>query len=133
MDSRKARREAERAARDRLGNDLIAVVGDLGVALALHSDAESRVEGVRAEATAHVEKAKLEAKTMVEAAQAAVRDAEQEYRSTYDRALEAGWSNGKLKDMGYPAPRRTRPSSNGKPSSEPSTATPPDAKAVSVS
>ncbi len=118
MDSRTARRTAEKAARD-LITSRAAHVGELGVA-----DAErTRLAQDVLTATDHghqlVAAAQAEAARLVAAAQDLVHDGEQRYADAYTAATTAGWSTGDLSALGF------QPSPTSNPRRRPTTVEPP--------
>lgn len=87
-DARKARRDAEKAARDALSGTLVGTAGDLGVAHAARQDAQVK-----------------------EAADSAG-EALTTYAEAWAAARDAGWSQAQLKAMGYEkasVPRKAKP------------------------
>lgn len=113
MDTRSARRAAEKAARD-LINSRAALVGELGVA---HAERTHLSEGV-GDATERgrqlLADAQAEADRLVSAAQALAQEGQQRYTDAYNAATATGWTPGDLDALGFAAtdsnPRRRRPS-----------------------
>lgn len=110
MDSRGARRAAEKAARALLHARATAV-GDLAVADTSRTTAEERVTAAATEGQALIDAAKGRAEQLLTDAHAAVTDAQAGYAAAHTAALEAGWQLAELHRLGYPAPagRRRRP------------------------
>lgn len=109
-DLRKARREAEKTARDALSGTLVGTAGELGVAQAAQKDAAESISVARAKAAAIVAAAKREADAVIAAAEVESRNADKTYADTWHAAKNAGWSATQLRGMGYnkaPAQRKT--------------------------
>ena len=113
MDTRAARRAAEKAARD-LITSRTALIGELGVAQAERTQLDDDITAAAERGRALVAAAEAEAARMLQAAQACVRDADQHYTELYSAATAAGWAPTDLTALGFPpgdnpAPRRRRP------------------------
>jgi len=113
MDTRAARRAAEKAARD-LINKRAALVGELGVAQAERTQLDADVTAAAERGRQLVAAAEVEAGQLVETAQACVRDADQRYADVYSAVTAAGWAVADLTALGFPprdgaTPRRRRP------------------------
>ena len=111
-DVRRARREAEKAAREALSGTLVGVAGDLGAALAGQQEATAAVQTARAKGEVIIEAANREAAAVVEAAVVEASAAGETYTAAWDAAKDAGWTPAQLRSMGYskpPAARKTAP------------------------
>jgi len=112
MDARDARRAAEKAARD-LINTRAALIGEIGVAAARHTDTTTGVTGAQHHAQALLDEARRRGNQLVRDAQTAVEDTAAACAAAYDSAAAAGWTPAELDQLGFPAPaaprRRTRP------------------------
>lgn len=108
METREARRAAEKAAKERLGGPLIAAVGELGVAVARQQASVAAVAAAREQGRALVLAAQQEADRLAAEARVGIAEADEEYRAAHDAALRAGWFSAALVEMGYdgPPPRR---------------------------
>lgn len=105
MDTRTARRAAEKAARD-LINDRATFVGELGVVQAERTQLEDDVATAAERGRQLVAEAQAEAARLLEHAQGGVRDAEQHYNDVYTAATAAGWAPADLTALGF-APATT--------------------------
>lgn len=111
-DVKRARREAEKAARDALSGTLVGAAGDLGAALAGQQEAAEAVQTARAKGEAIIEAARREAAAVVEAAVVEASAAGESYTAAWNAAKDAGWTPAQLRSMGYskpPATRKTAP------------------------
>ena len=107
MDSRTARRAAEKAARD-LMTSRAALVGELGVAHAERMRLAQDVHAAADHGRQLVANAQAEAARLVAAAQDLVHDGEQRYGDAYTAATTAGWTTGDLTALGFqPSPSTT--------------------------
>ncbi len=111
MDARRARRAAEKAARD-LINSRAALVGELGV---MHAERARLAEEVKAAAEQGrqlIADAEAEASSLVTSAQDLSRAGDQLYADAYQVAATGGWTAADLTTLGFePAsigPRRRR-------------------------
>lgn len=115
MDTRAARRAAEKAARD-LINDRAALIGELGVAQAERTQLDTDVTAAAERGRQLLAEAEADAARLLESAQARVRDAGARYADVYSAATAAGWTPADLAALGFrPSPgsssgRRTSPS-----------------------
>ena len=108
MDTRTARRAAEKAARD-LINDRAALIGELAVARAERSQLDINIAAAGERGRQLVAAAEAEAAGLLDTAQAGVRHADQRYADVYSAATAAGWAAADLTALGFqPAPTRTR-------------------------
>lgn len=112
MDTRAARRAAEKAARD-LMTSRAALVGELGVVHAERTQLAEDVTVATARGRELVAAADAEAARLVAAAQDLAQDGEQRYADAYGAATAAGWTPIDLTALGFqPAtgssPRRRR-------------------------
>jgi hypothetical protein len=108
MDSRAARRAAEKAARN-LMNERAALVGELGVMDAERRRLADEVAAAARRGRQLVADAEAEAARLVAAAQDVAQDGEQRYADVYGAATAEGWAPGDLKALGF------APSSNNPP------------------
>jgi len=112
MDARDARRAAEKAARD-LINTRAALIGELGVAAARHTDTTNAVAHAQHQAEALLDEARCRGNQLIHDAQTAVDDTAGACAAAYDSATAAGWTPAELDQLGFPAPaaprRHTRP------------------------
>ena len=111
MDSRTARRTAERAARD-LITTRAALVGELGVATVERTQLAAGIVTASDRGRQLVADAETEADRLVAAAQELAAAGEQRYTDAYTAATAAGWTPADLTALGFPAgtptPRRRR-------------------------
>lgn len=112
MDTRAARRAAEKAARD-LMTSRAALVGELGVVQAELGQLAEDVAAVTTRGRQLVAAAEDEAARLVAAAQAVVVNSEQRYADVYGAATAGGWTPADLSALGFPpatgtSPRRRR-------------------------
>ncbi len=107
-DARRARREAEKAARDALSGTLVGVAGDLGAAAAGQQDAAVTVDVARAKAATIVEAARREAAAVIAFAEHEEAAAAQTYAAAWSAARDAGWTPAQLRSMGYGKPPTSR-------------------------
>ncbi len=111
MDARDARRAAEKAARD-LINTRAALIGELGVAAARHTDTTTGVTDAQHQAEALLDEARRRGNQLIHDAQTAVEDTAAACAAAYDSATAAGWTPAELDQLGFPAPtppgRRSR-------------------------
>lgn len=109
MDTRAARRAAEKAARN-LINNRTAPIGELGVAQAERALLEAEVVAAAGRGRQLVAAAEDEAARLLEHAQSAVRNATERYADLYSAATMAGWTPADLAALGFdstsPHPRR---------------------------
>lgn len=127
MDSRTARRAAEKAARDLVATRA-AVVGDLGVARAERADWAAAVTTAQQHGQELVRAAREQADRLLAVAQQDADDATTRYADAHHRALAAGWTSSDLDALGLapvPATGRRRRTPTGTPG--PATAGPTDA------
>lgn len=127
MDSRSARRAAEKAARDLITNRA-ALVGELGVAAAERTQLAADVTAADERGRQLVADAEAQAARLVAAVQDLVADGEQRYADAYTAATAAGWAPSDLTALGFPpvatsSTRRRRPSPAQPPTVELPTAT----------
>ncbi len=112
MDARDARRAAEKAARD-LISTRAALIGELGVAAARHTDTTNAVTDAQHHAEALLDEARRRGNQLVRDAQTAVEVTAAACAAAYDSATAAGWTPAELDQLGFPGPaaprRRTRP------------------------
>lgn len=107
-DVRRARREAEKVAREALNGTLVDKAGELGVALAGQADAAANVAAARVKAEAIIEAAQAEGAALVAAAQAEAGEAGKAYAAAWNAGKDAGWSPAQLRAMGYAKPSSRR-------------------------
>lgn len=100
MDTRVARRAAEKAARD-LITSRAAVIGELGVVQAERAQLAQDVTAANARGRELVASAEAEATRLVDAAQDLVVDADQRYAHVYSAATGAGWTAADLNALGF--------------------------------
>lgn len=116
MDTRTARRAAEKAARD-LMNSRAALIGELAVASAERDQLDAAVTAAGDRGRQLVTAAQDEADQLLATAQAHVRDANQRYADLYNAATTSGWAPADLSALGFPSSlpgarrRRTTPGS----------------------
>lgn len=113
MDTRTARRAAEKAARD-LINSRATLIGELGVAQAERTQLDADVAAAAERGRQLIAEAQDEAARLLETVQTAVRDADQRYTDVYGAATAAGWAPADLSALGFQpngntSPRRRRP------------------------
>ena len=111
-DVRRARREAEKAAREALSGTLVEQAGELGVALAGQAEAAENVAAARAKAKALVDVAHAEGAALIAAADLDAVRADDTYAAVWHASRDAGWNPVQLRTMGYAKPpitRRTTP------------------------
>ena len=108
MDSRTARRTAEKAARD-LITSRAALVGELGVTQAERTRLAQEVLAATEHGRQLVAAAQAEAARLVAAAQDLVHDGEQRYADAYTAATTAGWTTGDLTALGFQPSPSTNP------------------------
>lgn len=112
MDTRAARRAAEKAARD-LVNGRAGLVGELGVVQAELARLAEEVAQAAARGRQLVADAEAEAANLVAAAQDCAREGEQRYADAYGAATGGGWTAADLTALGFQptgsSPRRRRP------------------------
>jgi hypothetical protein len=101
MDSRTARRAAEKAARDLIATRA-ALVGELGVAAAERTQLIADVTTATDRGRELIAAAEAEAAHLVAAARHLVADGEQRYTDAYTAATTAGWTPADLTALGYP-------------------------------
>lgn len=112
VDVKRARREAEKAAREALSGTLVGVAGDLGAALAGQQEATAAVQTAHAKGESIIEAARREAAAVVQAAEVEASAAGESYTAAWNAAKDAGWTPAQLRSMGYskpPASRKTAP------------------------
>ena len=111
-DVKRARREAEKAAREALSGTLVGVAGDLGAALAGQHEAADTVQAARVKAEGIIEAARREATALIEDAERDAATAAETYAAAWAAAKQAGWTPAQLRAMGYdkpPTPRKPTP------------------------
>ncbi len=121
MDSRTARRAAEKAARD-LITSRAALVGELGVLHAERARLATDTDDATERGRQLVADAQAQAAHLVAAARDLSRDADQRYTHAYDAATSGGWTPTDLTALGFqpaqpaqPANRRRRSTSDAAP------------------
>ena len=134
MDTRAARRAAEKAARD-LINNRAALIGELGVARAERTQLDADVATAVDRGRQLIAEAPAEAARLLEDAQTCVRDADQRYADVYSATTAASWTPADLTALGFPAGQahtalRRRPAVARSAGAQPPTTTP--ATAVTV-
>lgn len=112
MDTRAARRAAEKAARS-LMNSRATLVGQLGVTHAEKARLAEDVVAAAARGQQLVADAEAEAARLVAAAQDLTQDGEQRYADAYNAAMTGGWTPADLHALGFQptnssGPRRRR-------------------------
>src|SRR5664280_2485565 len=119
-DPRRARRDAEQAARAALGDTLIGIAGQLGEAHAharnlteLIATARHKAEQIRAAANA-------QARELTDRAEAEAAEAARGYAAAWAAAKDADWAPNQLRSMGYSPPRSrtSRPRASTPPAEE---------------
>lgn len=105
-DVEKARRAAERAAREALQATYVSAVGDLGVATAQDAEAQRGVETAQNTARQLIDNARTESAALIEAARRVAATTASSYAEAHSAAIEVGWTPTQLRDMGYPSPTR---------------------------
>ena len=126
MDTRTARRAAEKAARD-LINDRAALIGELAVARAERTQRDTDIAAAGERGRQLVAAAEAEAAALLDTAQAGVRHADQRYADVYSAATAAGWAAADLTALGFQPSnnaRRRRPDIAQPPDRTPSTTEP---------
>ncbi len=108
MDSRTARRAAERAARS-LITSRAALVGKLGVLHADRTRLTADIDDATERARLLIADAQAQAAHLVAAAHDLARDAEQRYTHAYDAATSGGWTPTDLTALGFPPAQPTQP------------------------
>jgi hypothetical protein len=103
-DVRKARRDAEKAAREALSQTLVGVAGELGVALAEERVTAADVEAARTKSAEIIASAKREARSVLDAAESIAASASATYAHRWVAAKDAGWTAAQLRAMGYDQP-----------------------------
>ncbi len=106
MDSRAARREAEKAARVLIAGK-VEIIGDLAVASAARATAVDGIKSAKEQGKMLVEQAKKQSAELVSAARERVEDAEVEYGAVFTVAVSTGWTAKELVDLGYEPTVRT--------------------------
>lgn len=107
MDTRTARRAAERAARDLL-TSRAAVAGEVGVVAAERAQLAEDVTAATSRGRDLIAAAEAEAARLIAAAQDLVVEADQRYADVYSAATGAGWTPADLTALGFqPAPAGT--------------------------
>jgi hypothetical protein len=109
-DPRRARRDAEQAARAALGDTLIGVAGQLGEAHAHARNLTEQLAAARHKAEEVRAAANVQARELTERAEADVAEAARGYAAAWAAAKDAGWAPSQLRGMGYPPPPRSRTS-----------------------
>ena len=107
MDTRTARRAAEKAARD-LITDRAALIGELAVARAERTQLDTDITAAGERGRQLVTAAQAEAAALLDTAQAGVRQADQRYADLYGAATAAGWAPADLTALGF-APSNDHP------------------------
>lgn len=100
MDTRVARRAAEKAARDLITSRAV-VVGELGVVAAERAQLAEGVSAANRRGRDLVAAAEAEAARLVAAAQDLVAEADQRYTDVYNAATGAGWTSADLVALGF--------------------------------
>ena len=108
VDSRKARRNAEKAAREALSGTLVGVAGDLGAAMAAREEAANIIGAAQTKAEAILATARREAAAVIEAAEGEAVTAREAYATAWTAAKDAGWTPAQLRSMGYDKPPTAR-------------------------
>ena len=103
-DAQRARRDAEKAAREALNGTLVDKAGELGVALAAQAEAADAVTAGRAKATALLDAAHADGAALISAAQAKAAQAHATYAAAWHASKDAGWTPAQLRSMGYTKP-----------------------------
>jgi hypothetical protein len=101
VDTRNARRSAEKAARE-LINARSAVIGELGVAHAERLKLAAEVDGAAEEGRRLTSVAALRAAELVGAAHDRSRSGQERYAEAIAAAVAAGWTMSDLRAMGFP-------------------------------
>jgi hypothetical protein len=127
MDARDARRAAEKAARD-LINTRAALIGELGVAAARHTDTTTGVTHAHHHAQALLDEARRRGNQLVRDAQTAAEDTAAASAAAYDSATAAGWTPTELDQLGFPAP--TPPGRRSRPAAKPASAAAPGVRSI---
>lgn len=106
----------------------VAAVGQLADRAADREAAADHVTQARETARELLDRAKSDGRRLVDHALNAAETAEDDYGRAYREALDAGWSNPELQQMGYPAParQRRRPASTGRAELGPGAASSPE-------
>lgn len=125
MDSRTARRTAEKAARD-LVTTRAALVGEVGVAAAERTQLTDDITAATERGRQLVASAQAEAARLVAAAQDLVTAGEQRYTDAYTAATAAGWTPSDLTALGFP-PATSTPTRRRRPAATDQAAPPPAA------
>ena len=101
MDSRTARRTAEKAARDLIASRA-ALVGELGVAHANRTQLADDISVATARGRQLLAAAEAEAARVLAAAHDLAHDGETRYADVYSAATAAGWTPADLSALGFP-------------------------------
>jgi hypothetical protein len=127
VDTRAARRAAEKAARDLINNRAV-LVGEFGVTSVERGRLAGDVAAAAARGQQLVADAEAEAARLVAAAQDLAQDGEQRYADAYSAATAGGWTAADLTALGFqPAPTgRRRRSAVEQPELAPQAATVPE-------
>jgi len=125
-DTRKARRDAEKAAKETLGTTLVDAAGDLGAAHAEQQAAAEVVQAAKNKADEIRRAAETEAAAVIADAAQQVTTANTTYAAAWNAAKTAGWTPAQLRTMGYTKPPTQRRASEPEPQvTEPATTTSP--------
>ena len=109
VDTRRARRDAERVALETLSGTMVGKAGQLGVAVADQMACADTVAAAANRARQIIEAAHQEADAVVQAAEAEQLEADGVYATAWTDARQAGWSPAQLRGMGYARPRSVKP------------------------
>lgn len=107
-DTRKARRDAEKAAKEALGTTLVDAAGDLGAAHAEQQAAADVVQTAKNKAEEIRRAAETEAAAVITDAEQHVTTANTTYAAAWNAAKSAGWTPAQLRSMGYTKPPTQR-------------------------
>jgi len=124
-DTRKARREAEKAAKETLGTTLVDAAGDLGAAHAEQQAAAELVQAAKNKADEIRRSAETEAAAVIAVAEQQVTTASTTYAAAWNAAKTAGWTPAQLRTMGYTKPPTQRRAPQPEPRSTEPAAAPP--------
>lgn len=105
------RTAAMKAAKAHLQNTMVGVIGQLADAKSAVGLTRETIANAKQEGDLLVAQARQQAEQLMSKAQEQNTTAQQAYETSYEAALEAGWSARALKDLGYSAqrsPRKTR-------------------------
>lgn len=107
-DTRKARRDAEKAAKETLGTTLVDAAGDIGAAHAEQQAAADVVQTAKTKAEEIRRAAETEAAAVIADAEQHVTIANTTYATAWNAAKTAGWTPAQLRSMGYTKPPTQR-------------------------